>query len=424
MLKGKKKEYIVQVILLMIVGILFYYVQTTISGTIINVLTSDVTAITGWSLTQITAPITISSLIGIVISFVLTTMLYKMNPKIFTGIIIFILAITMALMGLAVKSNSYPLYYAAFFAARLFYALPGTALSAFIGNWFVKTRGTVLGIVTIGAPLSSATFLLITSALIPKIGFDGMWYIFAAFIAVVGIITIIFIKKSPTEIGLYADGSEVPPAEDASATEVSTITVREVIKNPDGWLSSIAFALITFTLVCIASFYVVILMLSGIPASVYLPAMTISAVGGIPVSYALGILDDKWGTVPASIVLCGLCLLAPLGLLFAGKGLFFVILSVIGFASMSGGIPNLQPSMNYHVYGKANFLQSYRFTFLPCCILAAFSAAFMASMMEKGMINTALIIMIGFCVVAAIMIAIIGRRPSYDKRMELAGENK
>jgi len=413
MLKGTSSKYKRSVIMLIIFGMLFYYIQCVFSALVMNILTGQGVEATGWSATQMTAPVAISSIIGIVIGFFAMTLLNKYNTKVVSAVFVGVIGLSAALMGLALSVNNYVLYYITFFIIRLIYAVPSFAVSAFCGNWFVKTRGQALGIVTIGAPLASATFVSLSTALIANLGIGTTFIGLGGGRLVKRVLHVSLLACTPEDIGEYPDGAKTAPV---VTEEKGDITIKQVVTSVPGWLSALAFAILTFAMVCMAAFFVVIMMTKGYAASVYLPAMAVGAILGIPISYLLGLVDDKWGTPKACILLGILSIIGFIGMMTAnGTSILPVIIGVIGYASMSGGTPNLQSSLNYYVYGKKNFLMSYRLANIPSLVLAAFAATYMASKLEQGQLNQAFITLIIGTVVAIVFFIIIGSKPSYDE---------
>lgn len=412
MLKGTTSKYKRNVVILMIFGMLFYYVQCVFSALVMNILTTQGVTATGWTATQMTGPVSIASILGIVIGFFAMTLLAKYNTKVVAGVFMSVIGIATLLMGVAFAVNNYTLYYITFFIIRLIYAVPSFAVSAFCGNWFLKSRGTALGIVTIGAPLASATFVAMSTGLIAKFGIHGTFVGLGVAILIIGILSMLLLTNSPEDIGENVDGGSTALV---IAEDEGDITVKQVLTSYRGWLSAIAFAILTFAMVCMAAFFVAIMSAKGYSPAIYLPAMSIGAVLGVPISYLLGWLDDKFGTPKACIALGVLSIIGFVGMMTTnGVGLFPVVIGVLGYASMSGGTPNLQSSLNFYVYGKKNFLRSYRLANIPSLVLAAFAPNFMAAKLQAGQLNQAFTILIIATLVAIVCFIIIGAKPSYD----------
>ena len=75
----------------------------------------------------------------------------------------------------------------------------------------------------------------------------------------------------------------------------------------------------------------------------------------------MGRVDDKCGAHKASIGLaCGYLFMSIAMWLASGGNRILILIAVVGLASATGGMPNLNPSSIAYVYGRADFMANMR----------------------------------------------------------------
>ena len=103
-------------------------------------------------------------------------------------------------------------------------------------------------------------------------------------------------------------------------------------------------------------------------------------------SYVFGFIDDKLGSVKASIVL-GLCELIPvLALMLQPQGGSVPLMLVWGFgvACMTGGVPTLHPCITSYAYGRREYQSANRIIMAIQLIPSAVAAMMMVALIEAG----------------------------------------
>jgi len=88
--------------------------------------------------------------------------------------------------------------------------------SALISHWFVRRRGTAVGIATMGMGLGTLILVPFTQVLITHFGWRSAFMVIAG----LGLITVVpanayFQRRSPNEVGQYPDGALEPPTQHA-----------------------------------------------------------------------------------------------------------------------------------------------------------------------------------------------------------------
>jgi MFS family permease len=118
--------------------------------------------------------------------------------------------------------------------------------SALISHWFVRQRGTAVGIATMGMGLGALILVPLAQVLITRLGWRSAFMVIAG----LGLITVvpanaIFQRRSPNEVGQYPDGAPNLPTRETEALS----------KNPQGrrqWTMQSAFRSFPFWTITIS----------------------------------------------------------------------------------------------------------------------------------------------------------------------------
>lgn len=403
-------------IILIILGICCYYLFCVITGEQVNLLTTTLIEETGWTVTTITSTLTYGSLMAVVMIFVINTVFMKLNSKFLMVLTTFVVAAGIAIMGLSSVTLSFATFIIAFFIIRVVIVILQHGTNLMCTNWWSKHRGKALGLVTMGAPIASASFVALTT-IGSNMGmrFSDIYYVFAVIIAIIGVLMLLFFKSTPEECGLYPDGADCEPASMQVEENQSTLTIKEILTRRDSWLVIVSFGILYFGITCITAYFATVMIMKDVPSTIYLPALTIGAVIGFPASFLLGVIDDKWGTPVASMVMGCLYIVGFLGMAFSnGSTIGLIMLATIGYAAITGGCPNLNPSINTYIFGRKNYLSASRIIMALQGVIAAFANMYMGAFINAGNPTGAYLVLCLFVVLAIILLAILSRKPAYD----------
>ena len=144
-------------------------------------------------------------------------------------------------------SGNYTLYCISMFVVRCGCMILQMAGFQLVANWFIRYRGQIMGIITMGSPLFSVIGTSVMSTFIAKkLGGDYRpFYIGIALIIVAICLIIAFgIKDTPEEAGLYPDGAQTPPKSEKG--EEVNLTVGQVLRQGKAWQLIISFGAFQF----------------------------------------------------------------------------------------------------------------------------------------------------------------------------------
>lgn len=402
----QNKKFSKYAILFMILGIVYMFMYSGLQNDHINIIKT----FSAWDSNKTMSPLTAGNFACIVLTFIYGTFFIKFGVR-KTLMPCFILSAA-GCVGIAMAGGltafggegNYTLYAISMFVVRctcMIFQMGGFMLCA---NWFIRYRGRVMGIITVGSPLFSVIGTSVMTTFIQNnLGGDYRpFYIgIAVVIIAMALVTWFGLKDTPEEAGLYPDGADQPPKSETEIEEVQ-LTVGQVLSSVKGWKLIIAFGAFTFIInACMGSMAARYMSLGMDESGPYvwfaaLKWLSVGAILGIPMSYIFGWLDDKLGSVKTSIIL-GLCELLPvLGLMLQPEGGSVPLMVMWGFgvACMTGGVPTMHPCITAYCYGRREYQSANRIIMAIQLIPSAFAGQMMAGFIESGHANTGYIILL------------------------------
>ena len=400
-------KFIRRTALLLLVGLflMFFYVGLQIDH--LNVLTPYLQTHYGWTDLAITNPVTAAAIVSIPLYLVTGAAFDRFGLRRVLLPALGLLAL--ACVGLASFDQSYAVFAVSLFTVRLMVIplLLGTFLMC--ANWFIAYRGRVLGIVTAGAPLFSIVGIASMNYIANTMGLGlSVYAVIAGIVVTLMLITAFGLRDTPEELGLYPDGRDHKPRSESGPPD-APISVRQLLGDRRAWQLIVSYGILQFVIVAMMAYMAVRFISLSTPGdepnlfvSRALPWLSIGAAAGIPMSYVLGWIDDRVGSINASLVLNGLffCAVIPLALMPPGGSAPLLALWAFGVACMTGGVPTLHPSIASHVYGRRQFMAANKWIMMVQAIPMAFAVAFMAAFNRAGELTTAYYALIGLLVVA------------------------
>lgn len=201
-----------------------------------------------------------------------------------------------ACLGMATATHML-LFFVAFASLR---ALGQGSLSIncilLVNQWFVSRRGRAVGIMTMGAVLSTALFPPFAKFLIDSIDWRGAYAVLGVLVAgLIVPVALLIVRNRPEDLGQFPDGSDSPPVSE-TAQQASTARRRaSVYRSPGFWL--LAAALSTPSLVSTALVFhqASIFEENGLNATVAAGVFAIYSASSAVSSLAAGFVADRVG---------------------------------------------------------------------------------------------------------------------------------
>lgn len=396
-------------IILMLLGICFMFFYSGLQVDHLNILTPYLAENYGWNDLKITNPATYASLVCIILYLIIGALFVKLGVK---KVLIPCLALlALGCLGIATAGENYGMYFISLFIVRIMVVplqMGGFMLAA---NWFIKYRGRVLGIVTIGSPLFSIAGIGILTAVAGNLGLKTAYMGISAIIILLGVLVAFCIKDRPEDAGLFPDGADRAPISEIEETE--DVTLKMILTDSRAWKLIISYGILQFIIVAMMSYmavrYITLSTPEDIPnlfVSKALVWLSVGAACGIPMSYVLGWIDDKLGSIKASLILIVLYFFAvvPLAIMPVGGSVPLMITWAFGVACMTGGMPTMHPCVTSYVYGRKQYMAANKWIMTIQAIPMAFAFAFMGAFNQIGQLTTAYYVLMGLLVVAFITV--------------------
>ena len=434
----KNKKFAKYAIAFNIIGIIFMFLYSGLQ----NDQVSIIQGFSAWTAEATQLPVSVGNFVCIVLTFIFGTCFIKfgvrktllpciaisalgcigiaaanglaaMNPALVTG--------QHAPSDPAVQGTFW-LFWISLFAIRctcMCFQMAGFQLAA---NWFIRYRGRVLGIITLGSPLFSVVGVAgMTTFIANNLGGDYRpFYIgLAILLVIVAVLTVAFLRDCPEDVGLHPDGADHAPL--TAENDEIKLTIKDVLKQGKSWLlicnySALVFIInacmgsmvVWFTWLCVSNADMVAAgplggMFMGMGGLQGAGAMalfvgqavkwlSVGAILGIPMSFVFGWIDDKLGTPIATIAL-GITEFLPIfGLMAQYKAVTttgacnvpMLILWGFGVACMTGGVPTMHPASIGFMFGRREYQSANRVIMSIQLIPSAVAAMMMIMLINAG----------------------------------------
>lgn len=376
---AQKRSFTIYKVCIAVTVFLMFFLQTflLVDGT--NVFMAH---FTDWAASAVSLPITIGGYIAIVTTFLIGSWLIRHKGR---GMMLALILVSgAATIGLAFSESSYPLYFLCLVVINIAVGALLILGTAIITNWFVTTRGRMLGFVTIGAPFSTAVCVpVIQRLLMSGVPFQAIFVALGIAVLIFGAFAFATVPYLPEDVGLHADNADHAPAVETSTGATANWSLAQLVRCKEAWLIMLAFGLMMLVSNCVMPLLFPHFLEIGVDPNIVLNLMTISAIVGIPLSYFWGWLDDKIGTKKSCYTLAaGFTLMSVAMVLSRSGNLIVVAMAVVGIAAVIGGAPNLNPSMIVNVFGASEYLNINRYLNIGQTILRLLALVMMSAIRD------------------------------------------
>lgn len=125
-------------------------------------------------------------------------------------------------------------------------------VSVTVARWFVRKRGRAIAIASLGQGLSKVLIPVVTATLFVWVGWRWTWSIFGLITLVLIVVpALIFMRRSPEEIGLKPDGEEPAAGGAAPTKERLEEARRQALADETIWTWREVIRTRTFWLICV-----------------------------------------------------------------------------------------------------------------------------------------------------------------------------
>lgn len=426
----KNKKFAGYSTIFMLLGTFFMFFYSGLQNDHLNILTPYLAQTYGWDDLKITNPATVGATVGIALYLIIGSAFVKYGVKKILVPCMTLLAL--GSIGIGMAGENYAIYSASLFIVRIMVIplqMGGFMLAA---NWFIKYRGRVLGVITAGSPLFSIAGIGFLTSLVNTYGLQSAYTLIGIVVFILMVFTAFGIKDTPEEAGLYPDGADSAPMSE-TGIQVEPISLKQLLSESRAWKLIISYGILQFVIMGMMAYMAVRFITLGTPQDVpnlfvskALVWLSIGAAAGIPMSYVLGWIDDKLGSIKASLVLNVLFLFAvvPLAIMPVGGDATLMAIWAFGVACMTGGLPTMHPCVTSYVYGRKEYMAANKWIMTIQAIPMAFALTFMGMFNQMGNLTMAYYVMIGLLGVSFITILSMWKIPDANAADRDYGEKK
>ena len=204
--------------------------------------------------------------------------------------------------------------------------LPSVVL---VSNWFVRRRGTALGLLLTGTSIGGTVIPPLATPLIQQFGWRTAMLLVSALIWLVLAPAILFlVKDRPSEIGVFEDG-DLRKRENSTDEVRHGLSFSEALRTPVFWIFALSAALIFYPIFVTTQQFILYLQTPKIGLTQQQGSLALSALFAVSVGgkFLFGFLSDRFRPVRVMLLCCTAMFLSTLILLnlTANTALLFLI---------------------------------------------------------------------------------------------------
>lgn len=234
-------------------------------------------------------------------------------------------------------------------------AMGGLATAKLVTNWFVRRRGTALGIAATGISASGVVMPFVSATLIESYGWRDGFLLYGAFTAFVVVPLVLrLVVSTPEDVGLHPDG-QLPAAPAGTArTPQTPPPPTPILHDRNYWVLVGVIGLLFCCQSATLTHMVPRITDTGVTLQVASLVMSLTAGLGIAGKLSFGWLMDRWTARHAIWFTVGCQVLGQLAMLQQQSlALFALGAALFGFGM--GGVVPMQGALVGKVFGRARF---------------------------------------------------------------------
>ncbi|MGE3772872.1 MAG: MFS transporter [Gammaproteobacteria bacterium] len=283
-----------------------------------------------------------------------------------------VIAIGAVLLGLgwglcAVVSAGWQMYVTLGAVAALGMSVSWVPCNATVARWFVRRRGTAVGLASAGTSVGNFCVPPLAALLIVHFGWRAALLTLSACCAGGMIVAAHFMRRDPESVGQQPDGDPTPPV----AVAVGGLTLKEALRT-EAFLLLTAIYVLTWLAVFVP-FVHGVAMAEDLGFSKLAGASVLSAIGigGVFGRLGAGLLLDQAGAETSLVAIFGLQIASFLAFVAATSlPLLWLAAALFGLA-YGGGVTVVAPICT-QIFGRAHVAAIvgtlFAFTALPCAL--------------------------------------------------------
>lgn len=235
-------------------------------------------------------------------------------------------------------------------------------VSVTIARWFAKKRGRAIAMATLGQGFSKVAIPLVTAALFIWLGWRHTWSVFGVTTMILVIFpALVFMRRSPEEVGLSPDGMRADPSEagerqrkplSQSKADADTVwTRREIIRTSSFWLLCVTFGMANVGIAGLNLHVFAHITDIGYPSFIAATVMSIIAFTQLGSTLIWGFLSERW-EIRKTTMLMFMVQALGLGLAISTRALAPIYIGFFFYGVGLGGSLVLQEVIWATYYGR------------------------------------------------------------------------
>lgn len=237
-------------------------------------------------------------------------------------------------------------------AGSCIFVLPS---ASFIGNWFIKRRGFVYGIVMAFSSISAAIFSQVLSFMIQSAG----WRFAYLFVGVVSLAVILpcslIMRKRPSDLGMNPYGHAQGEGGEGGVLSMRGVSVKVAVVSVAFWCLFAFAGIASFIHGGIEQHMPGYIESIGFTASFAALVVSAESLGSMLDKFVMGWLNDKIGVQFTVNIQLGMVALGFLGFIFAGDNLVMLYVSAFLFGAQNSLVSVSTPLLIRQIFGERDF---------------------------------------------------------------------
>ena len=238
----------------------------------------------------------------------------------------------------------------------------GLPANAAVARWFVRRRGTALGIATAGISFGGIVFAPLSQQLIDRVGWRTAYEVLGTMVLLLVVPPVaLFMRRDPRDLGLWPDGIR-PPEPAASEGDAAwlddelarSLTPQAALREPSFWLLAASFALTMSGIAGTLLYQNSLLIDRGVSAAHASLVLAATAAMGTLGKLGFGQMLDRYDQRRVA-AMCFLAQAVGVALLWLGRGPVALTLYVILYGYAMGGNATLQASLIAEAFGRLHY---------------------------------------------------------------------
>jgi len=334
----------------------------------------------GWTRTDVNLALVIGTICGAFGQFLYGILVIRIGPRILMLVCSIIAGNAFILIGQTHSLAYFYLFYAILFFGNGGYG--GIVANTVVNNWFIRKRGSALGLASAGQSLSGAILPFVAMVIIIGKELDDAFWLIGLIIMCVGPLSWLIVRNWPESYGLTPDGIQTDNLQETSKDKVLKTTSEKsivfpknnikdkrgsylwtlplLVRNGAFWRLGIGYALALIGVVGVMSQLKPYFKDIGFGDMTAMGMMAATALIGTIGKYFWGRMCDRFD--PRSVV--AVLLLANgvgLTMVFFHHFFLMLILFIIVFGFAVGGVWTTYPIVIAELFGRQSFPTVSRF---------------------------------------------------------------